>query len=81
MLKINDRARCPQCNGISRVIWISQDGKRAAVRCKRHHSQIARGRSMFGSPTRPQAKPQKNLVFLIETEEAPSSAVSVRGNR
>lgn len=70
MLKIDDRVRCPQCNERSRVVWISQDGKRAAIRCQRCHSQISRGPSKFGSSARPQTKSQKNMVFLVETEKA-----------
>jgi hypothetical protein len=75
MLKIDDHVRCPQCNERSRVVWVSQDGKQAAIKCQRHHSQIVRGHSMFGSTARPQTKPQKNMVFLVETEEtAPTLA-------
>jgi len=70
MLKVDDRARCPQCNERSRVVWISQDGKRAAIQCPRCHSQISRGPSKFGSNARPQTKSQKNMVFIVETEEA-----------
>ncbi len=71
MLKIDDRAKCPECNGISRVVWVSQDGKLAAIQCRRHHQQIARGPSIFGSTARPQTKPQKNMVFIVETNEVP----------
>jgi hypothetical protein len=70
MVKIGDHVRCPQCNEIGRVVWVSQDGKRAGIRCPRHHNQMIRGHSKFGSTARPQTKSQKNMVFLMEIEMA-----------
>jgi len=68
MVEIGDHARCPQCNEVCRVVWVSQDEKRAGIRCPRHHSQMSRGLSKFGSTARPQTKTQKNMVFLIDIE-------------
>jgi uncharacterized Zn finger protein (UPF0148 family) len=75
MLKLNGHTRCPECNGRSRVVWISQDGKQAAVQCQRRHSQIVRGDSMLGSTERRQTRPQKNMVFLVATD-SPASTVA-----
>ena len=72
MVKIGDNVRWPQCNEIGRVVWVSQDGKRAGIRCPRHHSQMSRGYSKFGSTARPQTKTQKNMVFLMDIEMATS---------
>ena len=69
MLKINDSVPCPQCKRKSRVVWVSQDGKQLAIQCQRLHSQIERGSSNFGSTARSQTMPQKNMVFIVETEE------------
>jgi len=75
MVEIGDHARCPQCNEVGRVVWVSQDGKRAGIRCPGHHSQMSRGYSKFGSTARPQTKTQRNMVFLMEIEMAtPASA-------
>ena len=68
MVKIGDHARCPQCNEVGRVVWVSQDGKRAGIQCPERHSQMSRGHSKFGSTARPQTKPEKNMVFLMEIE-------------
>jgi len=68
MVEIGDHARCPQCNEVGRVVWVSQDEKRAGIRCPRHHNQMSRGLSKFGSTARPQTKTQKNMVFLIDIE-------------
>ena len=65
-IKIGDRAKCPQCNGIGRVAWISQDGKRAGIQCPAYHIQLSRGDSKFGSTARPKTRPGKNMVFLVE---------------
>jgi hypothetical protein len=76
MLKINDHVKCPQCNARSRVIWVSQDGLRVAIHCERPHSQLVRGPSTFGSTERAPSKPQRNLVFIVETAEIPSARVT-----
>jgi len=70
MVKIGDNVRCPQCNEVGRVVWVSQDRKRAGIRCPGHHSQMSRGLSKFGSTARPQTKTQRNMVFLMEIEMA-----------
>ncbi len=49
MLKLGDRARCPQCNEIGRVVWISKDEKRAGIQCPKRHNQMSRGPSKLGS--------------------------------
>jgi len=74
MVKIGDHARCPQCSAMGRVVWVSQDEKRAGIRCPRHHNQMSRGLSKFGSTARPQTKTQKNMVFLMEIEVATSAS-------
>jgi len=74
MVEIGDHVRCPQCNEIGHVVWVSQDGKRAGIRCPRHHSQMSRGHSKFGSTVRPQTKREKNMVFLMEIEMATSAS-------
>jgi hypothetical protein len=78
MVKLGDFARCPQCNGVGRVVWVSQDGKRAGIRCPGHHSQMSRGYSKFGSTARPQTKTQKNMVFLMEVETVATFASTQR---
>jgi hypothetical protein len=78
MIKIGDQIRCPQCNEVGRVVWVSQDEKRAGIQCPRHHSQISRGHSNFGSTARPQTKQEKNMVFLIEIETVATLASTHR---
>jgi uncharacterized Zn finger protein (UPF0148 family) len=73
MFKLNGHARCPECNARSRVVWISKDGKQMAIQCQRHHSQITRGDSMLGSTERRQTRSQKNMVFLVATDDPAST--------
>jgi len=75
VLKLDDQVRCPECSGRGRVIWVSPDGTRAAIRCQRLHSQIVRGPSILGSTVRTHTKPQKNMVFIVDTAKAPSAPV------
>jgi hypothetical protein len=77
-VKIGDHTKCPQCGRIGRVVWISQDGKRAGIQCSGHHSQMRRDHSKFGSTAGPQTKPEKNVVFLVETETVATLASTQR---
>jgi len=66
MTKTGDQARCPQCRGTARVIWISQDEKTMAIKCTRYHSQISPPPTKFSS--RAQSKTKKGMVFLVEMD-------------
>ncbi len=64
MAKIGDHVKCPQCGGESRVVWVSQDGKLAAIKCTAYHSQIS------PPPTKwtlnAETKTKKGIVFLTD---------------
>ena len=64
MTKIGDYDRCPKCGGEGSVVWVSQDGKLAAIKCATHHSHISPSPTKFSSHA--QTKAKKELVFLIE---------------
>ena len=66
IINVGDRTKCPQCDKIGRVVWISQDGKTAGIQCAAIHRQMNRPESRFGSNARPQSKANKNMVFLVE---------------
>ncbi|MFQ6068835.1 MAG: hypothetical protein ACE5KD_04740 [Candidatus Bathyarchaeia archaeon] len=65
LVEIGDHLKCPQCSRVSHVIWVSQDGKMAGIRCSGYHSQLSHGFPNFTSTASPR-KPQKNIVFLVE---------------
>ncbi|MFQ6080847.1 MAG: hypothetical protein ACE5OW_04160 [Candidatus Bathyarchaeia archaeon] len=57
--------KCPRCGGQARVVWVSQDGKTAAIRCRGYHSHDEIGPSTKGgSYYKPKPK-KKGMVFLI----------------
>ena len=68
LVSLGDYVKCPHCSAVGRVVWVSQDGKGAGIRCPGRHSQLVRGPSQFGSAARPQTKAQNNMVFLVESE-------------
>jgi len=68
LVSLGDYVKCPHCGAVGRVVWVSQDGKGAGIRCPGRHSQLSRGPSQFGSAMRPQTRAQNNMVFLVETE-------------
>jgi len=68
MTKIGDHVRCPECGGQARVVWVSQDGKTAAIKCMGYHSHMGppaktRGKNYYHK-TKTETK--KGMVFLIE---------------
>ena len=66
IVNVGDHTKCPQCDKIGRVVWISEDRKTAGIQCPASHHQIDRPDSRFGSNARPQSKANKNMVFLVE---------------
>ena len=64
MTKIGDHIRCPKCGRESRVVWISQDGKLAGLKCTGYHSQISPPPTRFSKNI--QTKTKKGMVFLVE---------------
>jgi hypothetical protein len=68
LVSLGDYVKCPHCGAVSRVVWVSQDGKGAGIQCPGRHSQLSRGPSQLGSSARPVTKAQNNMVFLVETE-------------
>jgi hypothetical protein len=69
IVTLGDHTKCPQCDRIGRVVWISQDGKTAGIQCSASHRQMNRPDSRLGSNARPQSKTSKNMVFLMEIKD------------
>jgi len=64
MTKIGDHVRCPKCGREALVVWVSQDGKLAAIKCTRYHSQIGPPPAKFSSHA--QTKAKKGMIYLIK---------------
>jgi hypothetical protein len=69
IVKVGDHTKCPQCDKIGRIVWISEDKKTAGIQCPASHHQMNRPNSRFGSNARPQSKANKNMVFLVEIKK------------
>ena len=69
MTRKGEYVRCPKCGGQALVVWVSQDGKTAAIRCGGYHSHSEIGPSTKGGSyykPKPKKKSVKGMVFLIE---------------
>ncbi|TRO52022.1 hypothetical protein E2P63_04220 [Candidatus Bathyarchaeota archaeon] len=51
-----DHMKCPQCDIIWRIVWISEDRKTARVQCPATHYQMNQHYSRLGSNARPQSR-------------------------
>ena len=66
MVHVGDTAKCPECNRVDHVVWISEDGKKAGIQCPASHRQATRPNSRLGSLDRPKSKASRNMVFITE---------------
>jgi hypothetical protein len=71
IIAVGDHTKCPRCDRIGRVVWISQDKKTAGIQCPATHHQIDRPKSRFGPTVTNQSKQSKNTVFLVDTASMP----------
>ena len=62
MVNVGDKKKCPECNSIGRVVWISQDKKTMGVRCPSH--TVASRQSKFGATVDSPTKTTENVVIL-----------------
>ena len=66
IVNVGDHTKCPECNRISRVVWISKDGETAGIQCPASHRLTSRPDSRLGTLKRPQSKTSRNMVFITE---------------
>lgn len=66
MVSIGNKAPCPQCARMGRVIWVSQNGAIVGIQCSKSHRLDSLPNS-YGF-TRAPSKPNKNSVFLVKAE-------------
>jgi ribosomal protein L44E len=64
MVNVGDQIKCPECETIGCVVWVSQDKKTMGVKCSRSHREMRRAESKFGATVVPSTKTRKNMVFL-----------------
>jgi len=64
MVNIGDPKKCPECETIGCVVWVSQDKKTMGVQCRRSHREASRPESKYGATVVPSTKTRKNVVFI-----------------
>jgi hypothetical protein len=66
MVNVGDQMKCPECETMGRVVWVSQDKKTMGVQCHASHQELSRRGSKFGATMVPSTKTKKNIVFLTK---------------
>jgi hypothetical protein len=66
MVNVGDHVKCPECNRIGRIVWVSKDGGTAGIQCPASHRQTERPDSRLGTVKRHQSKTSRNMVFITE---------------
>jgi len=67
IIKVGDHAKCPECNRMGRVVWVSKDGATAGFQCLANHRQTSRPASNWHSYTF-RSKNSRNMFFITEVE-------------
>jgi hypothetical protein len=63
-VNVGDQMKCPECETLGRVVWVSQDKKTMGVKCHASHREMSRPQSKYGARVVPSTKTRKNVVFL-----------------
>ncbi|HKM60044.1 MAG: hypothetical protein ABSF65_00195 [Candidatus Bathyarchaeia archaeon] len=64
MVNIGDQRKCPECETIGSVVWVSLDKKTMGVRCRMSHRETNRSASKYGGRVAASTKTRKNVVFI-----------------
>jgi hypothetical protein len=65
MVNVGDAIRCPECQTLGCVVWVSLDKKTMGVRCHMSHREVERPVSRYGGKVAVSTKTRKNLVFIM----------------
>jgi len=64
MVNVGESRKCPECESLGSVVWISQDKKTIGVQCHMSHREASRPAIKFGGRIVPSTKTRKNVVFI-----------------
>ncbi len=65
MVNVGDAIKCPECQTIGSVVWVSPDKKTMGVRCHMSHREMSRPPSKYGGKVAVSTKNRKNMVFIM----------------
>ena len=71
MVNIGDQRKCPECETMGSVVWVSLDKSTMGVRCHMSHRETSKPASRYGGKIAVSTKTRKNVVFI--TAVAPIS--------
>jgi len=64
LVKIGDVVKCPECDTMGRVVWVSEDQKRMGVQCHASHRETVKPNFKYGANKVVSTKTKRNVVFL-----------------
>ena len=64
MVEVGDHRKCPECESMGCVVWVSQDKKTMGVQCRRSHREANSSASKYGATAVLSTKTRKNVVFM-----------------
>jgi hypothetical protein len=64
LVRIGDAVKCPECDTMGRVVWVSDDQKRMGVRCHASHRETIKPNFKYGATKVVSTKTKRNVVFL-----------------
>jgi hypothetical protein len=64
VIKVGDQIKCPECETLGRVVWVSEDKKTMGVKCLASHREVGRPQAKYGARVIASTKTRKNVVFL-----------------
>jgi hypothetical protein len=68
MVNVGDARKCPECETMGRVVWVSEDKTRMGVQCHASHQDSVRTGFKYGATKAHSIKSRKNVVFLTATK-------------
>ncbi len=64
MVKVGESRKCPECESVGSVVYVSQDNKTMGVQCSRSHREPRRPESKYGAKVIRSTRTRKNIVFM-----------------
>jgi hypothetical protein len=64
LVRIGDAVKCPECDTMGRVVWVSEDQTRMGVQCHASHRETVKPNFKYGATKVVSTKTKRNVVFL-----------------
>ena len=69
MVNVGDHRKCPECETIGSVVWVSQDKKTMGVQCRRSHREASKAASKYGGKVVVSTKKGKTWFSLPQWDD------------